>query len=335
MDATEPTALELSAASRWSGHALPHELAQALSLILPLLPLDCRARATCVCRAWQAAAAHPSLWEELSFAPCTARVNDATLAALCARAGASLHTLSLESDACKRVSSGGMVLALRDGGCTGLRRLSMTPLDLRNAEEVQQLAAACPRLTHTACTVISSMSDAAAALAALPRPLSLKCFRPGNSEGLMQLAECLRSNATLTSLSLIHVNIDDAGATQLAESLRVNTTLKSLNLNSVNIGATGVTQLAESLRVKSALTSLKLVGSNNNAGATQLAECLRVNATLTSLDLSHNVIQDASATQLAECLRVNATLKSLVLRGSISDSGALRAACPPQCTPFV
>ena len=42
---------ELSTESRWSGHASLHELAQALSLLLPLLPLDDRARAACVCRA--------------------------------------------------------------------------------------------------------------------------------------------------------------------------------------------------------------------------------------------------------------------------------------------
>ena len=56
MDAAPPAASELSAVSRWSGHASPHELAQALSLLLPLLPQDCRARAACVCRAWRAVA---------------------------------------------------------------------------------------------------------------------------------------------------------------------------------------------------------------------------------------------------------------------------------------
>ena len=72
-------------ALRWDGDGSADEVALALSFVLPLLPLDARARAACVCRAWRAAAAAPALWEELDFARCAARVDDATLAALCAR----------------------------------------------------------------------------------------------------------------------------------------------------------------------------------------------------------------------------------------------------------
>ena len=125
MDAAPLDALELSAPSlRWSGYASPHKLAEALSLILPLLPLDSRARAACVCRAWRAATSHPALWEELSFERCTARVGDAALDSLCARAGAALRTLRLDSDECAQVTAAGMLAALRGGGCVGVRRLS-------------------------------------------------------------------------------------------------------------------------------------------------------------------------------------------------------------------
>ena len=206
MDAAPPAASDLSAGSRWSGHASPHELAQVLSLLLPLLPLDCRARAASVCRAWRAAAAHPSLWEELSFERCAVSITNATLAALCARAGAALRTLSLEGEACARVTDRGLVLALRDGGCTGLRRLS-TPLGLLEldsesltAEQAQQLAAACPKLTHTACAVRCSALDAAAVVAALPGPLLLDCSSYSENEGLTHLAECLRDDLSCSFL---------------------------------------------------------------------------------------------------------------------------------------
>ena len=57
----------------------------------------------------------------------------------------------------------------------------------------------------------------------------------------MQLAECLRVNASLKSLNLYgfgFINgIGDVGATQLAECLRVNTTLKILYIAENNIGA--------------------------------------------------------------------------------------------------
>ena len=105
MDATQPEAPALVAALSLGGYTSPHRAAEALSVLLPLLALDDRARAACVCRAWRAAAAHPGLWEELSFTRCVARVNDATLAALCARAGAALRTLSLDADACVRVTT--------------------------------------------------------------------------------------------------------------------------------------------------------------------------------------------------------------------------------------
>ena len=84
MDAAPPTASELSEESRWSGHTSPHKLAQALSLLLPLLPLDTRARAACVCRAWRAAAAPPVLWAELSFEHCAVCIHNAALTKLCA-----------------------------------------------------------------------------------------------------------------------------------------------------------------------------------------------------------------------------------------------------------
>ena len=165
MDAVLPEAQELSAALRWGGHASPHELAQVLSLLLPLLPLDDRARAACVCRAWRAAAAHPALWKELSFERCAADVDDTTLAALCARGGAALRTLSVDAGACERVTGAGIMAALLGGGCTGVRRLSTqlySPWDeaghTLNAEQVQQLAAACP-LLQVAASVLQHASE--------------------------------------------------------------------------------------------------------------------------------------------------------------------------------
>ena len=372
MDAIPLVSLELSAASHWCGSASPNKLAEALSLLLPLLPLDCRARAACVCRAWRAATAHPSLWEELNFANCAVCVNDAKLALLCGRAGAALRTLYLCVRANMRVTGAGLVTALRDGGCTGVRRLTCVVGDRQHPKPltpvlVQQLAAACPMLQHAECTVYCHPSKAAAVLTVLPGPLTLDCAfgeTTGGNVDLTELMEHLRVNTTLTSLSLNENNIGEVGATQLADCLRVNTTLKSLNLNYNHVGNEGATQLADSLRVNSTLESLELHDNHIDVvGATQLAECLRVNATLTSLDLSANDIVAEGTAQLAECLRVNTTLTSLDLGfNDIGDAGALqlaeglrtntmlrrfsatgnyigdagqralREACPPQCT---
>ena len=45
-----------------------------------------------------------------------------------------------------------------------------------------------------------------------------------------QLADCLRENATLSSLNLSENNISDAGATQLTEWMHVNARHASLDL---------------------------------------------------------------------------------------------------------
>jgi hypothetical protein len=173
MDAAAPRAQALGAALSLSGNSASHHVAEVLSL---------------------------------SFERCVARVDNAALAALCARAGAALRTLSLDGFACARVTAPGMVLALRDGGCTGLRRLS-TPLGLLEldsesltAEQAQQLAAACPKLTHTACAVRCSALDAAAVVAALPGPLLLDCSSYSENEGLTHLAECLRDDLSCSFL---------------------------------------------------------------------------------------------------------------------------------------
>ena len=62
-----------------------------------------------------------------------------------------------------------------------------------------------------------------------------------------------------------------AGATQLAECLRVNATLTSLDLSVNNIGALGATQLAECLRVNTALTRLNLSGNGIYAASERAA----------------------------------------------------------------
>ena len=331
MDAVPPGALELSAALRDGGDTFPHE---ALAPFVMLLPPDLRARAACVCRAWRAATAHPTLREELDFRRCVAPINDATLASLCVRAGTALRTLYLDSDACEFVSAAGMLAALRGGGCTGVLRLSTQIPDdelfswfhyrlvVLDAPTVQQLAAACPMLQHATCAVRCNLSEAAAVLTALPGPLALFC--EGESEvGLTQVIECLRLKTTkLQSLLLYRSKIGAMGASRLADCLRVNSTLTGLDLFSCRIGDAGATQLADCLRVNTALRSLELQGNGiGDEGATTLADSLRVNTSLKSLNLSWNSIGDAGATQLAECLRINDTLTRLNLMAPADGIG--------------
>ena len=321
MDAVILDAQELSAAS--SDIALSHE---ALLLLLPFLPLDCRARAACVCRAWRAATAHPALWEALSFECCTARVTNAALSSLCACAGAALRTLRLDANVCADVTPDGMLAALRGGVCTGVQCLhapyvsvdkTMFSGRVLTAGMAQELAALCPMLQYSEFSVRNKLSDAVAVLGLLPGPLTLRCARNNHiydESDLSRLAACPHVNAALKSLTLHKYCIGVSGVTQLATCLHVNAVLKSLSLTESGIGSAEAAQLAGFLRENATLTSLNLLNNNiGDEGTVHLAESLRVNTTLSGLCLRLNGIGVAGATQLADCLRVNVTLTRLQL----------------------
>ena len=137
--------------SLWGGAtAVPsreHELAIVLALVLPRLAPDARIKAACVCRSWRDASADPALWADYDCGACARAVDDERLAALCARAGAALRTLTLPVSS--RVTGPGVLDALRQGGCLGLRRLCAIDV-LLPLETACELHTACPRLEHAA-----------------------------------------------------------------------------------------------------------------------------------------------------------------------------------------
>ena len=158
----------------------------ALLFVMRLLPLDARARAACACRTWRGAALDPDLCLRVLYLDGDSRgaLRDDTVARLCARAGATLRELRLDSPACApHVTAPGVLAALRAGGCTGVLRLAL-PVPERGAvqdvryslsmRQAQELAAACPALEHTACGVrCVDPDDVATACALLPGPLTL------------------------------------------------------------------------------------------------------------------------------------------------------------------
>lgn len=76
--------------------ALPPVLQRA---VLTRLPVDAKAHAACVCRAWDAALREPSLWQDLDLSSSSGvlyRTSVAMLEAAAARAGGSLRTLIVD-----------------------------------------------------------------------------------------------------------------------------------------------------------------------------------------------------------------------------------------------
>eukprot|EP00984_Skeletonema_dohrnii_P008654 scaffold3211_cov91-Skeletonema_dohrnii-CCMP3373.AAC.7 len=97
-------------------------------------------------------------------------------------------------------------------------------------------------------------------------------------------------------LDLLDNKIGKEGAIALAEALKENTTLTTLTLGWNGIDKEGAIALAEALKENTTLTALKL--ENNfidNEGAIALAEALKENTTLTSLNLEYNEIGDEGA----------------------------------------
>ena len=79
---------------------------------------------------------------------------------------------------------------------------------------------------------------------------------------VVEVADLLKQNNTITRVHLGWNNIGDTGATALAEAFRVNSTITNVSLRCNNIGDTGATALAEAFRVNSTITDVDL-GWNN------------------------------------------------------------------------
>ena len=321
-------------------------LVETLSLLLPLLPLDARACAACVCRAWHAATSHPALWEVLSFKHCAAPVDDATLASLCERAGANLRTLRLAPSSCCRVTAAGLLAALRQGGCTGVvdivalfRRLQPhEPPKLPRAEleflvgDVLQLASAYPALRRTKCTVsCPGTADVATLLASMVAgPLTLLVHDSALSTLDIHrlLLDPRVAVAVILRTPAVHA-LGDPCAAAFGDGLRLNRALTALELSRLAIGVAGMSALGEALLVNATLKSLNL--SHNvlgDAGATVLGQALLSNSTLTALDLCWNEIGDDGVVSLSKVLgRRSSSLKVLSLHDNdIGDTGAFALA---------
>ena len=326
MAATGSDSQQLLAAADVDAEALSDRVSRFFddiaSLVLPLLQLDERALAACTRKAWRAAAAEPMLWAELEFELCAVRVTDATLAALCARAGPALRSLCLNLLPLDHVTVIGLVAALRDGGCVNVRRISvctelvpqlsfsLTPL------LAVKLFAACKKLEHTAFLVSSyNLKAAAHVAAALPGPLSLQCFLANRT---IQRPLGFPCNLLLSSVTSLELNDCELSPKEFAalsgELYKKNSTLKELKLPRNHLGAWGAVVLREVLFVNTTLTTLDLFQTGIcSAGAVALAEALLVNSTLTALNLGDNRIDGGGAAALLEMLRFNKTVRTLHL----------------------
>lgn len=324
--------------------------------VLSMLPVDERARAACVCPVWRDVArvllcgsgvGPTRRWADLDFTArggCTAVVNDAVLALLCARAGANLRVLRLDSSARDYFTAGGVVRALQAGGCCDVRDVGLTglPADgLATAEQALQLAAACPRLTRAAVGVLCpSFADVRGVVSKLPGPLELSFEEDAIDEAdAADVAALSAGTVSALSLYMTQETADEGGfrldlspefTKALADALKDHPSLQKLDFARLRFagGAQSAAQLAAALATCNQLQSLKLMLRHMDAEhATALATTLRQHSTLQSLEVSgaagdEDLNDEIDTEALCVALSGNTTLTALNLRGSSAHGSA-------------
>ena len=150
--------------------------------------------------------------------------------------------------------------------------------------------------------------------------------------GAQHLAQALRVNTSVKTLTLSSNHLQDKGAMALAEMLgrygsgMVNTTLEHIDLSNGRIGPAGAQCLAQALHINTSVKTLKLSGNTlHNEGVMALAEVLGAvnNTTLEHVNLNYCGINPRGAKHLAQALRVNNSVKTLKLIGNrLGNNGA-------------
>ena len=120
-------------------------------------------------------------------------------------------------------------------------------------------------------------------------------------------------NGTVTELSLVGYDIDNAIANALATALAANTTVKTLDLYRSNIRNAGAFALVTALKTNNTLETLNLRANQifDDAFAIQLATILETNTTLKTLNIRENNISDAGLLALETAMEINTTLETL------------------------
>ena len=276
-----------------------------LTLVTCDLGVDDRARVACVSRAWRTAERDTVVLHTLKTGANCSTLTDDALAALCARAGPVLRELDLsnlvpDERGQNKVTPGGLVAALRAGGCVAVRHVRL-PLWVHEygyawhwaftAEQATDLGEACPALERVeGGAVQGGFMEALLAVNAVPFD-AVVCvvdystdgervidFASDNdsdidsendSEEVIALAarglseHLRRPECLLQSVSVVGARVDDACVGVIADALCVNTSVRHLNFKGAKTGS----QVGEE-------------------GSAHLARMLRINNSITSLDLT-------------------------------------------------
>ncbi|KAG8125596.1 hypothetical protein E2320_020873, partial [Naja naja] len=160
-----------------------------------------------------------------------------------------------------------------------------------------------------------------------------------NGSSSRHLAEVLRKNQRLRTLSLSLNNPDDQPMKELCEGLKYpECTIKTLRLTGETLNGSSSRHLAEVLRKNQRLRTLSLsLNSPDDQPMKELCDGLKYpECTVETLRLTGETLNGSSSRHLAEVLRKNQRLRTLFLSLNNPDDQPMKELCDglkyPECT---
>jgi hypothetical protein len=308
--------------------------------IFGLLPVDARARASCVCCGWCTTLLDVSLWTRLDLSPSSGvrvRVTDTVLASAAAKARGQLAALDVSG--CGVVTFDALLAVVQVSGGT-LRELCVGVCATLNAGRVSRLLEAAPQLAVCHADVLggNGFADACRMLRneAPFQPLRLRVLHVSfgdfgaDEASVLALASDLASHASLKRMDLRYGGLDTLVALDAVVDAALARQMTSLQLWACRLSPASAPVLAR-LLCGGTLTKLsvgQLPQLLDAPSAALLGDALRANSTLTSLTLHVNFWRDTGAgIALLNALTAHVSLRNLNLsNNAVLAAGAVAAA---------
>jgi Ran GTPase-activating protein (RanGAP) involved in mRNA processing and transport len=137
------------------------------------------------------------------------------------------------------------------------------------------------------------------------------------------LADMLRMNSSLASISLARSSFSSQSAQVLADAVRVHTSLTALNLSAEHgVDVQGMLAIADAIQARSTLTSIDLsyhaseegTDADHDACVQRIAKGLQANESLKSVSIGFTKTDATSLPSFAEALKATVQLESLCLK---------------------
>ena len=313
--------------------ALPEPV---LRLILLALPVDARARAACVCRAWLALLSDPSLWHVLDLTPAGGvadeRLTDTLVTGAVERCAGQMRVLSLNSTPAPIPLVEGEYLA-ELLAYHGAELQQLNTVAIVTVEELDSLLDAAPRLQAINAGVAGQCDDLLPILRNEPpygplrvSALEIDGFGAAHAATLPALIAAVRAHESLNGLIL-----EDTDPPRAVNSLLVAVVQRSVSwliLNNCSLDAESVSALARLLQ-RGSLTDLRIMCAGfphaQEASSPVLCAALQTCRMLTYLEVELNPEGGANRRTVAELLDAAAALPALeylILDGSVFEDRA-------------